>query len=123
MNASFSLVGLMFALGLLPKPGEGPSEEIEAKSWWKLTLDALLHPDPSAPEKEPVKVRAEVSDNFGGYTSTARLVTESAMCLILDKEKLLNLGMPKGGVLTPAAAFREALIHRLDAIGIKFRIV
>lgn len=114
---------LMFALGYLPKPGQGPSVEEEAKSNWKLTFYGLVEPEPSSADTEPTIVTSCISDNFGGYTSTARMSVECALCQILDQDKLKEQSMPTGGALTPSIAFGNVLLQRLNAIGIKSEIL
>eukprot|EP00210_Caulerpa_lentillifera_P002009 g1926.t1 len=109
---------LALQLGLLPRPGEGPSVEDEAKSKWELALYGLVESNLTTPDAKPVIAEAYISDRYGGYTSTARMAVECAMCEILDSEKLQTEGLAKGGVLTPATAFGDTLIDRLANIGI-----
>ena len=61
----------------------------------------------------------EVSGGDPGYTETAKMLSESALCLALDSDKL-----PKfAGVVTPAVAMGEVLIERLQKAGIKFELI
>lgn len=53
-----------------------------------------------------------------GYSETAKMLAESALCLALDREKLAT----PTGVLTPSVAMGAHLLHRLQAAGITFYI-
>ena len=50
----------------------------------------------------------------GGYKATARMSTEAALTLALDRGKCAA-----GGVSTPAAAMGRALVERLNNSGMK----
>ena len=52
-----------------------------------------------------------------GNRATTVFVCESALTLALDAESLPN-GAARGGVLTPATALGEPLVHRLRAAGV-----
>lgn len=109
-------------MGWLPRPGEGPSIEDDAKGSWKTTLYGQIESDSSSSSnKAPIAV-ASISDHYAPYTSTARMIVECAMCLILDSKKLKENGYPAAGVLTPAVAFGEVLIQRLQGIGFDLQI-
>lgn len=91
---------------VLPKPGEGPSEEARRGARFRLDFRAEL-PNGKV-------VTAEVSaQGDPGYDETAKMVSECALCLALDGE------VPglKGGVLTPASAFGMRLAERLRIAG------
>ena len=51
-----------------------------------------------------------------GYAGTARLLVESAMCLVHNFDELTPLAK-QGGFLTPATAFGETLANRLEGTG------
>jgi saccharopine dehydrogenase (NAD+, L-glutamate forming) len=70
-------------------------------------------------ESEGRTVRVEVRGGDPGYTETAKMLAESALCLAVDRDALPRAG----GVLTPAAAFGDRLIERLRAAGMDFRVV
>lgn len=62
-----------------------------------------------------------------GYQETSKMLIESALCLVMDLDKLphggtgAGEGNKQGGVLTPAAAFGEVLMERLEkASNMKF---
>ena len=107
---------MLFCLGSLPSPGQGPSIEEENKEWWDLTFYGSV---PFEGDQEPQIVKAHIANSTGPYTSTARTAVECAMCQVLEKERLKEPPLKQGGVLTPAAAFGDVLIRRLIAIGFK----
>jgi short subunit dehydrogenase-like uncharacterized protein len=95
------------ALLALKDPGEGPSPERRARSWFKVRLVG------SGGGKEVV---ATVSGGDPGYGETSKMLAESALCLALDD-------LPeRSGQLTPAVAMGDALIERLQRAGIRFEV-
>ncbi|ANI41187.1 saccharopine dehydrogenase family protein [Mycolicibacterium vaccae] len=54
-----------------------------------------------------------------GYAATAVLFGESALALLLDRDRL----PPRAGVLTPASAMGDALLARLSAAGVPVEVV
>lgn len=90
----------------LKAQGDGPDEEKRAKSWFKLRLIAT---------GGGKTVTTEVSGGDPGYTETAKMLAESALCLAFDD-------VPKvTGQTTTAVAMGDALITRLQSVGITFR--
>lgn len=92
----------------LKDQGAGPDEATRATSWFTLRLVA----------KGGGKiVTTEVSGGDPGYTETAKMLSESALCLAFDD-------LPKiSGQTTTAVAMGGALIERLQRAGITFRTV
>ncbi|MEU4485283.1 saccharopine dehydrogenase NADP-binding domain-containing protein [Streptomyces purpurascens] len=89
------------------KPGDGPSPEKRAKSWFSLRFVG---------EGGGRRVYTEVSGGDPGYDETAKMLAESALCLAFDD-------LPeRAGQLTTAVAMGDALIDRLRAAGIRFRV-
>lgn len=89
------------------KQGDGPSEERREKSWF--TVDFIG-------ESAGRTVHTRVSGGDPGYTETAKMLAESAMCLALDDN-------PKtSGQVTTATAMAENLLERLRKAGIRFEI-
>lgn len=87
-------------------PGEGPSPEQRAKSWFQVTISG------EAPGR---KVTSEITGGDPGYGETSKMLAEAGLCLALDE-------LPdRAGQLTPAVAMGEALIERLQRAGIGFR--
>ncbi|SEQ53884.1 saccharopine dehydrogenase (NAD+, L-glutamate forming) [Solimonas aquatica] len=92
----------------LRSPGQGPSPERRAKSWFKISFIG---------EGGGQRVRCEVAGGDPGYGETAKMLAESALCLAFDK-------LPRtAGFVTPAQAMGNALIERLQRQGIRFRLI
>ncbi|KYF71581.1 MULTISPECIES: saccharopine dehydrogenase family protein [Sorangium] len=91
-------------------PGEGPSAEERARSWFQVTFEG---------KSASRKVVTRVSGGDPGYSETAKMVAESALCMAFDRERL----PARAGVLTPAVAMGERLIERLQAAGIRFELL
>jgi short subunit dehydrogenase-like uncharacterized protein len=111
-------VGTGFALAQLPptrklllkmkSPGEGPSEEKRAKSWFKIVFVG---------EGGGKRVVTEVKGGDPGYTETSKMLAESGLCLAFDD-------LPeRSGQLTTAVAMGDALLARLQKTGISFEVV
>jgi len=96
--------------GRLPKQGEGPTAELRAKSWFRHRIVATA--------QDGRQLEVQVRGGDPGYGETAKMISESALCLLLDRQEL-----PRGGVLTPAAAGGMYLVKRLQAAGIAFEIM
>ncbi len=90
--------------------GTGPSEAERQASWFKVTFfgQAGEH-----------RVVTEVRGGDPGYDETARMAAESALCLATQREQLPH----RGGVRTTAEAMGEALLARLQAAGLRFRVL
>ncbi|EFL36209.1 saccharopine dehydrogenase [Streptomyces viridochromogenes DSM 40736] len=89
------------------RPGDGPSPEKRAKSWFSLRFVG---------EGGGRRVYTEVSGGDPGYDETAKMLAESALCLAFDD-------LPKtAGQVTTAVAMGDALIDRLRTAGIRFRV-
>lgn len=101
---------LLVDKGRLPKPGEGPSAEQRAKSWFKFIFVA-------EPEGLPAKrLVGSVSGGDPGYTETAKMVAEAALILARRRTEL----PATAGFLTPATAFGALYRERLQSVGIAF---
>ncbi len=88
-------------------PGEGPSEERRARSWFSVRFVG---------EGGGRRVCTEVSGGDPGYGETAKIFAESALSLVYDE-------LPHtSGQVTPAVAMGDALIKRLQEAGIVFRV-
>ncbi|MFE9679862.1 saccharopine dehydrogenase family protein [Streptomyces sp. NPDC002701] len=89
------------------KPGDGPSEEKRAASWFSVRFVG---------EGGGKRVFTEVAGGDPGYGDTAKMLAESALCLVLDE-------LPStAGQVTTAAAMGDALVERLQEAGISFRV-
>ncbi|BBC31410.1 Saccharopine dehydrogenase [Streptomyces graminofaciens] len=112
-----AFVGAVFAAAQVPparrwlgdrlKPGEGPSAEKRAKSWFSVRFVG---------EGGGRRVFTEVSGGDPGYGETAKMFAESALSLAFDDLP------PSAGQVTTAVAMGDALIERLRAAGITFRV-
>ncbi|MEU4012258.1 saccharopine dehydrogenase family protein [Streptomyces pseudogriseolus] len=95
------------ALSARLKPGDGPSPEKRARSWFSVRFVG---------EGGGRRVYTEVSGGDPGYDETAKMLAESALCLALDD-------LPStSGQVTTAVAMGDALIGRLREAGIRFRV-
>jgi short subunit dehydrogenase-like uncharacterized protein len=93
-----------------PKPGEGPSKEEREAGYFDL-LFLGIGPDGR-------QMRAVVTgDRDPGYGCTAKMIAESAICLVREATDV------PGGIWTPGAAFGHRLVKRLsDHAGMTFGI-
>jgi short subunit dehydrogenase-like uncharacterized protein len=93
------------ALSRLLAPGNGPSPERRARSWFSVRFIG---------EGGGRRVVTEVSGGDPGYDETAKMLAESALCLATDD-------LPEtAGQVTTAAAMGDALLDRLTKAGIRF---
>jgi saccharopine dehydrogenase (NAD+, L-glutamate forming) len=90
------------------KPGDGPSVSRRAKSWF--TVDFVGEAGGKA-------VHTRVSGGDPGYTETAKMLAESALCLAFDDNP------PTAGQVTTAQAMGDSLLARLQRAGITFEVV
>jgi short subunit dehydrogenase-like uncharacterized protein len=92
----------------LKKPGDGPSPEQRAKSWFKVRFFG---------EGGGRRVETQVSGGDPGYDETARMLAHSAMCLAFDD-------LPEtSGQVTTVQAMGDALTARLRESGMRFEVV
>lgn len=97
---------------VLPKPGEGPTLEQRANGRY----DVLFIGETA--DKQIVKVSV-AGDRDPGYGSTAKMITQSALCLVQDVDQM----MTGGGVWTPGSAMGVTLIKRLEKYaGLTFKV-
>ncbi|MYT12934.1 Uncharacterized conserved protein [Streptomyces sp. SceaMP-e96] len=90
------------------EPGDGPSPERRARSWFKVRFVA---------SGGDTHLITEVSGGDPGYDETAKMLAESALSLAFDD-------LPEtAGQVTTAVAMGAALTTRLQEAGIKFGIV
>ncbi len=87
------------------KQGDGPSVKQREKAWF--TVDFVG-------ETGGRSVHTKVSGGDPGYTETAKMLAESAMCLALDDNPETS------GQVTPAVAMAQNLVPRLQRAGMKF---
>jgi short subunit dehydrogenase-like uncharacterized protein len=99
---------------VLPAAGEGPSKEKRDAGYFRARFVA------SSDARGPaVRMRGLVEGTSDpGYGETAKMLSESALCLALERDKLEG----PGGVLTPASCFGMRLVERLRSAGMTFRV-
>lgn len=86
------------------QPGEGPSKEVMDAGYYNLGFSGIIEGE--------VVVKVLISDDLDpGFGSTARLVGESALCLLQNDVQIA------GGMWTPVTAMGEQLLHRLPEKG------
>jgi short subunit dehydrogenase-like uncharacterized protein len=111
VGTGFALAQLSPTRKLLLKmkaPGEGPSEEKRAKSWFKVVFVG---------EGGGKRVVSEVKGGDPGYSETSKMLAESGLCLAFDE-------LPeRSGQLTTAVAMGDPLLERLQKAGISFEVV
>ncbi|MET8709838.1 saccharopine dehydrogenase family protein [Streptomyces californicus] len=87
--------------------GRGPDEARRGRSWFTVRFVG---------EGGGRRVFTEVSGGDPGYGETAKMLAESAVCLALDE-------LPEtSGQVTTAVAMGDALLDRLTAAGLRFRV-
>lgn len=113
-TAAAGLGGFMVAAGLpptrwllekvVPKPGEGPSPAEQEAGMYDIRFFAI------GDDGTTLQTRV-YGDRDPGYGSTAKMLGEAGVCLALD----IAREDTAGGFWTPATAFGDALIKRLEA--------
>jgi short subunit dehydrogenase-like uncharacterized protein len=89
-------------------PGDGPSQAEREKGWFKVRFVG---------EGGGKRVLTMVAGGDPGYTETAKMLAESALCLAQDD-------LPQtAGQVTTAVAMGDALIARLQRAGIAFEVL
>jgi len=94
---------------VLPKPGDGPTAQQRENGHFEIVFAG------QAPS-----LRAVVTgDRDPGYGSTARMLAQSALCLLHEADRSVTAG----GVWTPGAAMGMLLVQRLrEHAGLTFEI-
>ncbi|MEM7519983.1 MAG: saccharopine dehydrogenase NADP-binding domain-containing protein, partial [Pseudomonadota bacterium] len=100
----------MSSLGEDLKPGDGPSKEERENGNYDLMFTGV--------SADGTRMIAGVKgDRDPGYGSTSKMITECAMCLLNEAAET------PGGVMTPAPAFGQDIIERLQKnAGLTFEI-
>ncbi|MHB1568115.1 MAG: saccharopine dehydrogenase family protein [Solirubrobacteraceae bacterium] len=96
------------ALARFRRAGDGPTEAQRERGWFRVRLEGQA---PGA------RVVTEVAGGDPGYGETSKMLGQAALCLATDE---LADG---AGQLTTAAAMGQALIGRLERVGIEFRTI
>lgn len=109
----FGMSQLSWMRGMLQryKPsGDGPTREVRSKSWFRVIFVA---------EGGGRRAVTEVRGGDPGYDETSKMISECGLCLTSSRSSLPS----QGGFSTPAAAFGDVLIDRLEREGISFRLL
>lgn len=100
---------------VLPKPGEGPDREVRERGYFVVRLVGKGR----AADGREITLRGRVEGKADpGYGETAKMLSESALCLALDGAQL----DAPGGIRTPASTMGRRLIERLRAAGMIFSV-
>ena len=97
---------------VIPKPGSGPDAATQQAGWFDIRFVGRTASGQT--------IRTKVTgDQDPGYGSTAKMLGESAVGFLdLDSS---DVG---GGFWTPASAFGDALVERLEAhAGVRFDVL
>ena len=98
---------------VVPKPGEGPSQDAMDNGFFEVELLAKHPTDAAKNLRGLVK-----GDRDPGYGSTAKMLSECAVSLAQDDLPV------DGGFWTPASAMGDALLERLPAnAGVTFELI
>jgi short subunit dehydrogenase-like uncharacterized protein len=110
-----SAAGRAAAARALPAPGQGPS--LRTRQRGRFTMHFVgIEADPAPPER-PARVFVVVRGRGDpGYSETAKMLAESALCLCQEKADPRR----SAGVSTPAAAMGLSLVERLGLSDIVF---
>ena len=93
-------------LSLKPS-GSGPNQSKRDTHWFKAIFIG---------KGENERVRYEISGGDPGYGETSKFISEIALCILLQQDKLIE----KKGIMTPVECTGDLLINRLEKAGIKF---
>jgi short subunit dehydrogenase-like uncharacterized protein len=97
-----------------PKPGEGPSEKVMREGHFQVQSYATLKME----DDRTIRLRGRVMGHGDpGYSETAKMVSEAALCLAVARKGLPSVSSGRFGFLTPSAAFGTVLIERLRRAG------
>ncbi|BGP52902.1 hypothetical protein JCM8202_003984 [Rhodotorula sphaerocarpa] len=93
-----------------PQSGEGPSKEERENGWYEVTTVAKS--DDGKYESRIV----QKGKGDPGYLATSMLISNCAICIIKDWDRLPAIARD-GGFLTPAVALGNVLVERLEKTG------
>ncbi|KAJ1672144.1 hypothetical protein GGF44_000428 [Coemansia sp. RSA 1694] len=98
---------ILYALKIVPRPGEGPSEEFTRSGFFSLHLEAFTASG---------IVYGKVSGTSDpGYGETITYLGESALCLAFDRDRTF-----RPGVYPPSVIMGKPLLRRLRSKGCQF---
>ncbi len=100
---------------LIPKPGEGPSEEAMDGGFTR--VDGLAEADDGSTLQAKLVFHGDP-----GNRCTVALLCECALSLVEERDGLPG-GEARTGFLTPATAFGEVLLRRMREVGFELDLV
>lgn len=117
MASGLGALGLAMGFGptragigrVIPKPGEGPSDEDRAAGHFRMDIHAV------APDGSHL-VSTVAAQGDPGYASTSLMLAESVLLAASEDPQLPD----RAGVLTPATGLGLPLVERLRAAGMTF---
>lgn len=112
VGASVGPIRAFLARFVLPKPGEGPDEQAQLKGFYDFRFVGVT-------EKGDQIITKVYGDRDPGYGSTAKIMSQAAVCLAHDVDAKIA-----GGFWTPATLMGDALIERLQQhAGVTFEVL
>ncbi|KAJ2236018.1 hypothetical protein IWW45_002113 [Coemansia sp. RSA 485] len=99
----------LYALKIIPRPGEGPSEEFTERGFFSLSLEASTD--------RHVFYGKVAGSSDPGYGETIKYLGESALCLAFDRDESF-----RPGVYPPSVIMGDALLRRLRNRGCQFEV-
>lgn len=94
----------------LKKSGEGPSQEQRDKSTFQVVFIG---------KSETMQIKTKVSGGDPGYTETSKMLSETALTLLANLDKMDT----PTGITTPVGALGSKLIDKLISKGIRFEVI
>ena len=95
----------------IPKPGEGPSPEVQEAGYYDLRFVGKTE------DGKTIKTKV-VGDRDPGYGSTSKMLGEAGMCLAFDVDE------KPGGIWTPSSLMDTKLFDRLTSkAGLSFEVL
>ncbi|KAI7826459.1 hypothetical protein BX661DRAFT_171715 [Kickxella alabastrina] len=106
----FSLTrSFLYAIKVIPRPGDGPSESFTESGFFSLHLEAST--------ANHVFYGKVTGSSDPGYGETIKYLGESALCLAFDRDKKF-----RPGVYPPSVIMGDALLGRLRGKGCQFEV-
>ncbi|KAI9477493.1 Saccharopine dehydrogenase-domain-containing protein [Coemansia mojavensis] len=100
---------LLYALRIIPRPGQGPSDEFMKKGYFSLHLEAF--------SQNKVFYGKVSGSSDPGYSETIKYLGESALCLAYDRDSSF-----RPGIYPPSVAMGSRLLERLREKGCQFDV-
>jgi len=128
LMTSFGLGSFMLAVAIkplrrllqkfvLPKPGEGPTPAEQLAGFFDMRFIG------KHANGETIKVKV-TGDRDPGYGSTAKMLSQAALCLAFDHRNDTSKTGRLGGFWTPASMFDERYVQRLkDYAGVEVSVL